>query len=339
MVILKHENEALRFALNADGSAQIEDKIGGATGVWRLSRGRKKAPLMSGMSGSAPGVRAVNSSPGASRLQVENDTESIVRCTLLDELHQPLGDFRVRIHLDGIWLRFELLSIDDALPSLVFPPPLEASSLVLPQGVGKWIRKPLGGRAIYRLYSGLNMRWFGGLQADEDKGYLAVWTQGHQNAGVLTTGFLAMSTWLKSLGKWQTPMTVSYRFTSGGYVGLARAYRAWAIENKLHKSLTQKIEELPNVALLLGGRELNCYLGIRWPHRASRKQCNRFPPNSKAAKQFCIVRSALMMSRESRGSARTGLESRRGHGARLDSRRLRRIASRHLAARSRFRND
>jgi hypothetical protein len=167
----------------------------------------------------------------------------------------------VRIHLDGIWLRFELLSIDDALPSLVFPPPLEASSLVLPQGVGKWIRKPLGGRAIYRLYSGLNMRWFGGLQADEDMGYLAVWTQGHQNAGVLTTGFLAMSTWLKSLGKWQTPMTVSYRFTSGGYLGLARAYRAWAIENKLHKSLTQKIEELPNVALLLGGRELNCYLG------------------------------------------------------------------------------
>ncbi len=105
------------------------------------------------------------------------------------------------------------------------------------------------------------MRWFGGLQADEDKGCLAVWTQNHQNAGVLTTGFLAMSAWMKSLGKWETPMCVSYRFTTGGYVGLARAYRAWAIENGLHKPLTQKIEETPQLALLLGGRELNCYLG------------------------------------------------------------------------------
>jgi hypothetical protein len=98
-------------------------------------------------------------------LQVENDTESIVRCTLLDELHQPLGDFRVRIHLDGIWLRFELLFIDEALPSLVFPPPLEASSLVLPQGVGKWIRKPLRRSlhlsALFRPQHAL-VRWLAG---------------------------------------------------------------------------------------------------------------------------------------------------------------------------------
>jgi hypothetical protein len=167
----------------------------------------------------------------------------------------------VRIYLDGSWLRFELLSIDEELPSLVFPPPLEASSLVLPRGIGQWIRRPSEGRSIHRLYAALNMRWFGGLQADDDKGYIAVWTQGHQNAGVLTTGFQAMSVWLKSLGKWETPLTVSYRFTSGGYVGLARTYRAWAIENKLHKPLTQKIEEVPHVGLLRGGRELNCYLG------------------------------------------------------------------------------
>jgi hypothetical protein len=101
------------------------------------------------------------------------------------------------------------------LPSLVFPPPLEASSLVLPQGVGKWIRKPLEGRFIYRLYGGLNMRWFGGLQADEDKGYLAVWTQGHQNAGVLATGFLGDVDVAQIAGQVGNTDVVSYRFTSG----------------------------------------------------------------------------------------------------------------------------
>jgi hypothetical protein len=259
MMILTHENESLRFVLNADGSAQIEDRVGGAS--WRMASiaYQEEGAIDAGH----VWQRTERSSceQFAGRFRLEAGSENVVRCTLLDELHQPLGDFRVRVVLDGIWLRFELLSIDEALPSLVFPPPLEASSLVLPQGVGKWIRKPLAGRFLYRLYGGLNMRWFGGLQADEDKGYLAVWTQGHHNAGVLATGFSAMSAWLKSLGKWETPMTVSYRFTTGGYVGLARAYRVWAIENKLHKSLTQKIEEVPNVALLLGGRELNCLLG------------------------------------------------------------------------------
>ena len=258
-MILEQENESLRVVLNADGSAQIDDKIGGSS--WRMAAiaYQEEGAIDAGHVWQRTGRSSCEQFAGRFRLEVEK--ENVVRCTLLDELREPLGDFRVRIVLDNIWLRFELLSVDEALPSLVFPPPLEACSLVLPQGIGKWIRKPLEGRSIYRLYGGLNMRWFGGLQEDEDKGYLAVWTQGHQNAGALVTGFSAMSTWLKSLGKWETPMTVSYRFTSGGYVGLARAYRAWAIENKLHKSLKQKIEELPDVALLLGGRELNCYLG------------------------------------------------------------------------------
>ncbi|HEY0007866.1 MAG TPA: hypothetical protein VGB55_03995, partial [Tepidisphaeraceae bacterium] len=174
MMILTHENESLRFVLNADGSAQIEDKVGGAS--WRMASiaYQEEGAIDAGH----VWQRTTRSSceQFAGRFRLTTESENVVRCTLLDELHQPLGDFRVRVVLDGIWLRFELLSIDEALPSLVFPPPLEASSLVLPQGVGKWIRKPIAGRSLYRLYGGLNMRWFGGLQADEDKGYLAVWT-------------------------------------------------------------------------------------------------------------------------------------------------------------------
>jgi hypothetical protein len=261
MTILNLENDSLRFALNADGSAHIEDKGSGAS--WRMAAiaWQEEGPIDVGHVWQRTGRSSCEQFAGRFRLRVEDEAQGLVHCTLLDELHQSLGDFRVRIHLDGPWLRFQLREIDERLPSLVFPPPLEASSLVLPQGVGKWIRKPPPARYIHRLYSGLNMRWFGGLQADEDKGYLAVWTQGHQNSALLTSGFHAMSAWLKSLGKWELPVTVSYRFTTGGYVGLARAYRAWAIEHGLHKPLTQKIEELPAVTTLLGGRELNCYLG------------------------------------------------------------------------------
>jgi hypothetical protein len=125
MVILKHENEALRFALNADGSALIEEKVGGATWHMAAIAWQEEGTIDVGHVWQRTVVRACEQFAGRFRLQVEIDTESIVRCTLLDELHQPLGDFRVRIHLDGIWLRFELLSIDEALPSLVFPPPLK----------------------------------------------------------------------------------------------------------------------------------------------------------------------------------------------------------------------
>ena len=261
MTILVQENEALRLSLSADGSAQIDDKIGGVN--WRMAAiaWQEEGTVDVGQVWQRTGRSSCEQFVGRFRLRVENSNEGIVCCTLLDERQQPVGDFRVRIRLDGIWLRYELLSIEDTLPSLVFPPPLEAASLVLPQGIGRWTRQPIAGRVIHRLYASLNMRWFGGLQADDDRGYLAVWTQGHQNAGVLTTGMRAMSVWLKSLGRWEMPLTVSYRFTGGGYVGLTRAYREWAIENRLHKPLTQKIEEVPHVALLRGGRELNCYLG------------------------------------------------------------------------------
>jgi len=261
MVILNLENDCLRVELGDDGSAAIADKATGA--LWRMAAvaWQEEGPIDVGHVWQRTGRSSCEQFAGRFRLRVENRAEGIVRCELFDELQQPMGEFRVRIWLEGVWLRFELIEIDERLPSLVFPPPVEASSLVLPQGIGRWIRKPPPGRFIYRLYSSLCMRWFGGLQADEDKGYLAVWTQGHPNAGLLAAGVHAISAWMKSLGKWDLPATVSYRFTTGGYVGLARAYRAWAIEHGLHKPLTEKIQAVPAVALLHGGRELNCYLG------------------------------------------------------------------------------
>ena len=163
-----------------------------------------------------------------------------------------MGTFMCDVRLDGPWLEFRLSNIDERLPSLVFPTPIESESLVFPSGVGQWLRKPIPDRRFLTFFSHLNMRWFGGLKGDS--GWLAVFHKEFADAGVMAAELSASPCWLKSLGRWSYPRSVRYRFTKGGYVGLAKAYRKWAIENGLHKSLLEKMAEIPALKNMLGGR-------------------------------------------------------------------------------------
>ena len=59
--------------------------------------------------------------------------------------------------------------------------------------------------------------------------------------------------WQASMQRWAYPRRVAYRFSpGGGYVALAKMYRAYARENGLLKTMAEKAAERPRVAWLKG---------------------------------------------------------------------------------------
>jgi len=183
--------------------------------------------------------------------------------TLLGQLGAEMGTFTCRYRLEGPWLVVEILEISETLPNLMFPTAIESEQILIPSGVGKRVGGPgykftNFNRHFFRYPGNLNMRFFGGLRADA--GWLGILEQGCEDAGVLQTALAITPGWLKSLGKWQGTRSVRYRFTEGGYVGVAKAFRGWAKEHGLFKTLTEKIQARPAVRNLIGGRSV-----IFWP--------------------------------------------------------------------------
>lgn len=246
------ENEQLAVTIFADASAAIHAKATGAR--WRMGHValQEDNPIDIGHVWLRTTRSICEEFPGRFRGEAHDDH---LRFTLLGREQQPLGQFAVAPRLDGPWLELRIFEIDAALPSLVFPPPIQSESLVLPQGVGRWLRAPLAERHVWVYPAHLNMRWFGGLHGDD--GWLAILHEGAENAGVLATGLSVAPVWLQSLGRWTASRTLRYSFTRGGYVGLARTFRAYAIAQGLHRSLREKIEATPALGNLLGGRVLS----------------------------------------------------------------------------------
>lgn len=244
------ENEQLAVTIFADASAVIHVKATGAR--WHMSNValQEDNPIEIGHVWLRTTRSICEEFPGRFRGESHDDQ---LRFTLLGREQQPLGQFTVAPRLDGPWLDLRISEIDAALPSLVFPPPIESESLVLPQGVGRWVREPLPERHVWVYPAHLNMRWFGGLRGDD--GWLAMLSENEADAGVLATGLSAAPVWLQSLGRWQS-FRVRYGFTTGGYVGLARTFRA-ADSSTLARPLRAKIEETPALGNLLGGRMLS----------------------------------------------------------------------------------
>jgi hypothetical protein len=253
MILEQLENDHLAVTIHDDASAEILDKATGAS--WRMGRValQETGSIDVGHVWLRTGRSICEQYPG--RFKGEALGDDAVRYTLLGPDARVMGAFTVRYELDGPWLSCKIADIDESLPSLIFPPPIESESLVLPIGVGKWIHKPQSERKYWTYPAHLTMRWLGGLRGDT--GWLAVTDEGWADSGALTAEMSAMPAWLKSLGRWAGARAVRYKFTSGGYVGLARAYRAYAIDKGLHKSLAEKMDEVPVVRNLLGGRLLN----------------------------------------------------------------------------------
>lgn len=245
----KLENDFLSVTIFSDASAHIVDRQSKAE--WRMGRValQEESPIDIGHVWLRVERSICEQYPGRF---VGTRVGNRIRFTVIDPLRNDHGSFFVEAALDGRWLSFKLTDIDSRLPSLVFPPPIESTSLVLPIGIGKWIRRPLSTRQFLPFFSRLNMRWFGGIRGDNC--WMALLPeQNFVDGGAMATEMSVSPAWLTSLGQW-TPRTVRYTFASGGYVQLARIYRQWAIENGLHRSLKDKIRQTPALANLSQGR-------------------------------------------------------------------------------------
>ena len=262
------ENEFLAVTVHTDASADIRDKTNGAS--WRMGSValQEDGPIEVGHVWLRTDRSLCEQFPG--RFQGTHESGNTVRFTLLGREDQPMGDFHCEFRIDGPWFEVRVVRIDESLPSLVFPPPLQTESLVVPKGVGRWIKKPLAGRHFWVFPAHLNMRWFGGLRGEH--GWLAVVDQGYTDAGVLAAQLSATTGWLKSLDRWQGPRAVRYCFVKGDYVTLAKTFRTYAKAKGLFRSLAEKAQSNPALKNLIGSRAVFFWLArtLHPENRASR---------------------------------------------------------------------
>ncbi len=192
---------------------------------------------------------------GTFRAEAQGDG---LRITLLGPPNgMVMGSFSCQVNLHADYVEFKPYDIDDNLESLVFPSPIESESLIVPSGAGKWIKEnqPTWECFFYHHHhGGINMRWMGGLKADEKHGWMAVMAEDYADTGFYRTNLSVSPAWLKSMGKWGANSSVRYYFTDNGYVGMAKIFRQFLKEQGLFRSLRDKIAETPSVGNLLGGR-------------------------------------------------------------------------------------
>lgn len=260
--ILSLRNDHLAYDLLADATATLTDLATGERRAFGPVALQEDGLLDVGHIWVRTGRSQCEQYPGRFVGVREGD---VLRWTLLGRLGKPVGRFAARYSLDGPWLRVQMVEADAELPQLTFPTPLEATSLILPRGIGLWKREPFQERLFWTWYSQLAMRWFGGLNGD-DHGWLCVVDGRHHDAGVMLHQFAATPVWRKSLDTWSGLGSVRYRFTRGGVVGVAKAYRAWAKQYGLHRPLADKAADNPVLRQLIGGRIFG--LRMAMPRRA-----------------------------------------------------------------------
>jgi hypothetical protein len=179
-----------------------------------------------------------------------------IRFTVYGPQNVVFGRFRCRIYLDNEWLKYKIFEIDKCLESLVFPPPVDSDSLVLPIGIGKLInnkeRRGIFTRYAYSFYSRMNMRWVGGQK--EDGAWMCIMDKGFEDMLSMVGNSYVSPGYMKSLSKWSHPFEIQYTFVKGNYVTLAKIYRRWFKEKGLFRSLKEKAEVNPDVKQLYGSR-------------------------------------------------------------------------------------
>jgi len=286
-VLLKLENEHLRFRLYDDASGELEDIKAGTQ--WRMGQiaTQEYGPIYDPSVAIFYRVERAYAEEYPGRFRGERRGEA-VRFTVLGRLDAVQGGFTCRYRLDGPWLEVRIEEIDEELPSLVFPTPLESENLVVPTlSVGRLVREPIRARYFWSAFGDLSMRWFGGLRGDA--GWIGIFTEGYTDAGVHVLGLSACPGWLKSLGKWRGPRAIRYRMTENGYVGMARAYRDWAREKGLHKTLREKIEQTPKVKNLIGGRVLGVHQAMTVHTESFEELGVRVPPQLRGKEGQVVV--------------------------------------------------
>jgi len=254
--VLSLSDDRAAVTLYDDFSGELVDRERGVT--WRMSPCglQEYGPLSECAIWNRMGRSYMDHYPATFRAR---RTDAGLRVAVLDPLGQPRGELTCAVTVGDGAVRFRIDEIDEALPSLVFPPYLESDSLVVPRILGEWWRDDSAGTQFMMPASGWGMRWFGGLRGEH--GWVAIVEDGYADSGVYVSRRAASAAWQKSMRQWQGGRCVSIRFTGGGYVGQAKAFRAWARGHGLFTSLREKEEARPPLGNLIGGRNLAFFQG------------------------------------------------------------------------------
>ncbi len=252
--ILKKENDLISVSINEKCEAILVDKISGTE--WNMGEMafQEEGKILTGVAWERNERSFCDFYSGHFKAEMAGDD---LRITLMGPPNNKvMGSFSCKVILEKEYVEFRVYDIDECLGSLSYPTSIESESLVVPSGVGKWIKdKSAGWECNFLLQNGgLNMRWLGGLKDDDKHGWIAILGDDYADTGFYTNGLSSAPTWLKSMGKWGQNRSVRYYFTSNGYVGMSKIFREYAKEIGIFKSLEEKAKEVPAVNNLLGGR-------------------------------------------------------------------------------------
>jgi hypothetical protein len=127
-----------------------------------------------------------------------------------------------------------------------------------------------------RLSWGSDMAFFGVANLESGWGYACIFDTPHDarielvaTSSAKPSPLAAGPVWAPSLGKWGYTRKALYRFSAtGGYVSTAKAYRAYAQEHGLLKTLREKMKRRPDLAKLLGAPDVWGADGLRFARQA-----------------------------------------------------------------------
>ncbi len=180
------------------------------------------------------------------------------------EYREPWGRFYCVVELSGAEVLFHI-EPDDlypcALGAVQFPPALcpenDPRPVVLDTVNGGRLHRPSSGRMDFIIPAEeCWMRFYAVLGAKSaylsilEPGFDAMLSSEDPQAGPLRLGWIHTP----CLGTLQQSRTQRFRFlSSSSYVMAARAYRRYAMERGMYRSLREKLEECPSLDKLLGG--------------------------------------------------------------------------------------
>jgi len=257
--VFKLENDHLKFVVNADCSATITDKHNKA--IWRMGpvAFQDKSTIAEEVVWNRR--ERVWADYYMGRFHAAATPQGLKITVLGPPWDDARGTFLAKWVLEGRTLELRVEEIDDRLPSLCYPPPIETASLIWPGNVGRWMRTPEPGMSseFATQNNGLNMRWLGGLAEDNERGWMMIFEDGYEDSGVYRNSMAVTPAWLRSKGNWAATRSVRYHFTDNGYVGQAKIFRKYMLDNRLFRTLREKIEQTPKLACLLGGRTVSFF--------------------------------------------------------------------------------
>lgn len=176
-------------------------------------------------------------------------------------------ELRLRVADEAAELRCELSASGPMSAELAYPAPFRGGSgafLAIPMNEGVFypVTDTVVPAARLLCYAGhsLSMPWFGLSQGEQGSGVLAIIETPDDAAVDLARPtaaegavLCAWPVWEPSRGELRYPRVVTYAFfESGGYVAQAKRYRRYAQQTGLYRPLREKLEENPNVDLLVG---------------------------------------------------------------------------------------